>query len=197
VLNSTQGCKGDGAYPSCLGQEAGHTLDMLPVHHRATQRSTRETTVQLTLTTRVNLESPINLTYMFLGGRGKSEYPERTHAYTVKTCKLHTAGPSRDSNMEPSCCEATVLTTTPCPNQHRKIDFKNLKSKKKLKTATGCHYIALPDVTTNSQFTKCFVCNCLFSLPSSSLYYSLLTVALLSLYTMFAKHISCVHMKSN
>jgi len=35
----------------------------------------------LTLTPRDNLEKPINLTCMFLGGGWKPEYPERTHAY--------------------------------------------------------------------------------------------------------------------
>ena len=39
----------------------------------------------LTLTPKDNLESPINLT---LGGERKPEYPERTHAYTGRTCKL-------------------------------------------------------------------------------------------------------------
>jgi len=36
------------------------------------------------------LESPINLTCMFLDGKRKLEYPERTDAYTGRTCKLHT-----------------------------------------------------------------------------------------------------------
>jgi len=36
------------------------------------------------------LETPINLTYMFLDSGRKPEYPERTHAYTGRTCKLHT-----------------------------------------------------------------------------------------------------------
>ena len=40
--------------------------------------------------TRTILESLINLTCMFLDGRRKPEYPERTHAYTGRTCKLHT-----------------------------------------------------------------------------------------------------------
>jgi len=46
------------------------------------------------------LESPMNLTCMFLDGGKKQEYPERTHTYTGRTCK-------------PSCCEAMVLATTP------------------------------------------------------------------------------------
>ena len=57
------------------------------------------------------LESPINLTCMFLDGGRKPEYPERTHAYTGRTCKLHTERNSQDSKQEPSCFEVTVLTT--------------------------------------------------------------------------------------
>ena len=53
---------------------------------------------------RTILETPINLTCMFLDGGRKPEYPERTHAYTGRTCRLHT---------EPSRCKVTVLTTTP------------------------------------------------------------------------------------
>ena len=58
------------------GREAGYTLNRSPVHHRATQRATH------TLTTRLNLDSPINLACMFLGSGWKQEYPERTHVYT-------------------------------------------------------------------------------------------------------------------
>jgi len=47
----------------------------------------------LTLTPKDNLESPVNLTCMFLDGGRKPEYPERTHAYTGRTCKLHTERP--------------------------------------------------------------------------------------------------------
>ena len=66
-----------------------------------------------TFTPKDNLESPINLTCMFLDGGRKPEYPERTHAYTGRTYKLHTERPERwGSNLEPSRCEAMVLTTT-------------------------------------------------------------------------------------
>jgi len=44
----------------------------------------------LTLAPRDNLESPINLTCVFLDGGRKPEYPERTHTSTGRTCKLHT-----------------------------------------------------------------------------------------------------------
>ena len=45
---------------------------------------------QLKLTPRDNLESPINLTCMFLGGGRKPEYLERIHAYMGRTCTLLT-----------------------------------------------------------------------------------------------------------
>jgi len=39
---------------------------------------------------------------MFFGGGRKPEYPERTQAYTGRTCRLHTAKAlRRDSNQEP------------------------------------------------------------------------------------------------
>jgi len=59
----------------------------------------------LTLTPKDNLESPINLTFIFLDGGRKPEYPERTHAYTGRTCKLHTERPRWGSNLCPSRCE--------------------------------------------------------------------------------------------
>ena len=43
----------------------------------------------LTLAPRINLESPFNLTYMFLQGGKTSEYPEKTH---TNKHKLHTEG---------------------------------------------------------------------------------------------------------
>ena len=87
------GCGGVEPIPAVIGREAGYTLHRSPVHHRATQRQTRQTTTHmLTLTPKDNLETPINLTCMFLDG-GKPEYPERTHTYTGKTCKLHTERP--------------------------------------------------------------------------------------------------------
>ena len=46
---------------------------------------------------RTILKSPINLTCMFFDGGRKPQYPERTHerthAYTGRTCKLHTERP--------------------------------------------------------------------------------------------------------
>ena len=77
--------------PAVIGRKAGRTLDRSPVHHRATQR--QKTTHTLTLTPRDNSETPINLTCMFLDGGRKPEYPERTHAFTGRTYKLHTERP--------------------------------------------------------------------------------------------------------
>ena len=62
---------------------------------------------------RTILELPINLTCMFLDGRRRPEYLERTHTYIGRTCKLHTERPQLGFNQEPSCSEATVVTTTP------------------------------------------------------------------------------------
>ena len=39
--------------------------------------------------------------------------PEKTHAYTGRTCKLHTERPQPVVEPGTLCCEATVLTTTP------------------------------------------------------------------------------------
>ena len=47
----------------------------------------------LTFTPTGNLESTINLTCMSLDCGRKPEYPEKTHANTGRTCKLHTEGP--------------------------------------------------------------------------------------------------------
>jgi len=66
----------------------------------------------LPLTPRDNLESPINLTCMFLDGGRKLEYPERIYAYTMRTCKLHKERSQLRIDLELSCCEVTVLTIT-------------------------------------------------------------------------------------
>ncbi len=52
---------------------------------------------------------------MSFGCGRKLECPERTHADTRRTCKLHPewSNPSWVSNPGPSCCEATVLITKP------------------------------------------------------------------------------------
>ncbi|MEQ2287915.1 hypothetical protein AMECASPLE_017657 [Ameca splendens] len=68
-------------------REAGHTLDRSPVHHRATQRHTGQTTIH-TLTR--SLERPLDPTVLFADCGRKLEYLGRTQACTGRTCKLHT-----------------------------------------------------------------------------------------------------------
>ena len=87
--------------------EAGTGRQPITGPHRDKQSPT------LTLTPKDNLESPINLTCMFLDGGRKPEDPERTHADTGRTCRLHTERTSWDSNQDRACCEGTVLTYTP------------------------------------------------------------------------------------
>ncbi|XP_060781597.1 prolyl endopeptidase-like isoform X2 [Neoarius graeffei] len=69
----------------------------------------------LTFTPTVNLESPVNLTCMSLdcgGNRSTRRKPTRTRGEHANSAQK---GPRRPqgSNPEPSCHEATVLTTTP------------------------------------------------------------------------------------
>ena len=78
-----------GAIPAVIGREAGYTLDRLPGPHRDKRDKQPHTRSLL----RTILETPIDLTCMFLDGGRKPEYPERTHAYTGRTCKLHTERP--------------------------------------------------------------------------------------------------------
>ncbi|KAF7655951.1 hypothetical protein LDENG_00047840 [Lucifuga dentata] len=49
---------------------------------------------------------------MSLEGGRKLEHLEGTHADTGRTCKLHTERTRSELNPGPSCCEATVLTTS-------------------------------------------------------------------------------------
>ena len=84
-----------------------------------------------TLIPRVGLESPINFTYMFLGGGRKLKHPEITHAYTRKKRK------HANSNQESSCCDACVShslreTWEPCfslfsqlPKRHLRVNYNN------------------------------------------------------------------------
>jgi len=73
--------------PTVFGREAGYTLDQTPVHYRANTET--KCPKALKLTPRVNLESPINQTNMFLDSGRKLEYLEKTHAYMGRRCKLH------------------------------------------------------------------------------------------------------------
>ena len=76
---------------------------------------------------RTILETPINLTCMFLDGGRKPEYPERAHTHANSTQK----GPSWELNLEPFHCEATVQITTPTcsPLQKTKGFRRSLKIK--------------------------------------------------------------------
>jgi len=73
--------------PSVIGREAGYIMDRSITGPHEDKRDKRPCT--LTLTPRDSLETPINLTCMFLDGGRRPGYPERTHAYTGRTCKLH------------------------------------------------------------------------------------------------------------
>ena len=76
---------GAGAYPS--GHRARGRVQPGQV---ASPSQGHTITHTLTLTPKDNLESPINLTCMFLDGGRKPEYLERTEAYTGRTGNLHT-----------------------------------------------------------------------------------------------------------
>lgn len=67
-------------YRRGYGVEMECTLDRLPVYCRVDPHN------QLTVTLKpaANLESPFNLTWMFLDCGGRLEYPERAHADTEK-----------------------------------------------------------------------------------------------------------------
>ena len=60
---------------------------------RKKKEKKRERKKKKTLTPGDNLESPMNLTCMFLGSYMKLEYLERIHTYTGRICKLHTEKP--------------------------------------------------------------------------------------------------------
>ena len=91
LLNPTQGCWGGWSLSQLsLGERQGTPWtgrQSITGPHRDEQSST------LTLSPRVYLESPINLSCMFWGVGRETEYSERTHAYTGRTCKLHTERP--------------------------------------------------------------------------------------------------------
>ncbi|MEQ2309125.1 hypothetical protein AMECASPLE_035414, partial [Ameca splendens] len=74
--------------PTVYGREAGYTLIRSPVHRRAAQTHTGQTTMH-SFKPNCNLEKPFNLKVKFLDCGRKSEYPERTHTCTGRTCKLH------------------------------------------------------------------------------------------------------------
>ena len=83
--------RGAGAYPS--GRRARGGVHPGQVASPSQGHTETNETNTLTLAPRDNLESPINITCMFLDGGRKPEYPVRTHTYTGRTCKLHTERP--------------------------------------------------------------------------------------------------------
>ena len=101
-----------GAYPSWSWVRGTVQLDGSPAHHWDTQR---HTTILGD-----SLESPVNLTACFwmVGGsrrtrREPGENPERTHAYTGRTCPHRKNQPGSEPGT--LCCEETVLTTVQPP----------------------------------------------------------------------------------
>ena len=84
-LNLIQGCGIWSLSQLSLGKRQGHQSITGP--HRDKWDKQPHT---LTLTPQDNLETPINLTCMFLDGGRKLEFLGRTHAYTGRTCTLHT-----------------------------------------------------------------------------------------------------------
>ena len=109
-LNPSVGSRGAAAYASGHRTRGGVHLGQVasPTKGHTETNKTNNHTLSLL---RTILETPVNLTCMFLDGGRKPENPERTHAYTGRTCKLHTERTSWGLNLEPSCCESTVLTT--------------------------------------------------------------------------------------
>ena len=90
--------------PAVNGRETGYTLD-------TTQRQTRQPD-----TRSHSLLETITPTCMFLDSGRKSEYPERTHAYTGRTCKLHTGtlslwgdGANHHTTVQPLVLYTTTL----------------------------------------------------------------------------------------
>jgi len=107
-LNLSAGSRGAGAYPS--GVHPGQVANPSQGHTKTneTNNHTRSHSLLRTI-----LETPFNLTWMFLDGGRKPEYLERTHALQGEHENSTQKGPSRELNLEPSHCEATVLTTIP------------------------------------------------------------------------------------
>ena len=94
------------------------TIQRQPVRHpHRAKTSSAQMSVFYTrlIQFRDNLETLINLTCMSLGSGRSLEYSERTNVYTGRTQKLNTEG---ELNLEPSCCEATVLTAVQPHTDH-------------------------------------------------------------------------------
>jgi len=61
---------------------------------------------------------------MFLDRGRKPEYPEETHAYMEKTCKLHTERP------QPGFKSGTHLLWSDGANHHTTMEHREIHSKK-------------------------------------------------------------------
>ncbi len=81
-----QGCWGLEPIPADIGRGCGHPGQVASSSHGWFIETKK--TFTLTFTPTGNLESSINL-HVF-GLWEQAEYPERTHADMVRTCKLHT-----------------------------------------------------------------------------------------------------------
>ena len=74
-LNPTRGCGGAGVYPSChWPRDIIHPGQVASPYQGYRDKPDKQPST-LTLTPRDNLESPVDLTCMFLGGGRKPEYP--------------------------------------------------------------------------------------------------------------------------
>ena len=98
-----------------------YTLDRSPVHHRATQRQTRQTCSHSLLRTSFQRHQlPVFVVWKEVG-----EPRENPRIHGENSKETPQKGPSRDLNLEPSCCEVTVLTTTPpCSPHHCEMCLK-------------------------------------------------------------------------
>ena len=93
-LNPSVGSRGAGAYPSGHRARGGvHPGQVASPSQGDTE--TNNQTRSHSLLRKKFYETPINRTCMFLDGGRKPEYLERTHAYTRRTCKLHTERPQQ------------------------------------------------------------------------------------------------------
>lgn len=97
-----QGMWVDGANLSCHWERGGEYSGQV------NQSST------LTLISMSN--STINQACMYWGSGRKSEYLEKTHTYTGRTCISTRKVLSRESNQEPSYCETPVLFPKDSPH---------------------------------------------------------------------------------
>ena len=92
------------------GREAGYTLDGLQVQHRATQRQTSKTNMHSCSKGQCRVTNYPNM-HAFRWWEEAGVPGENTCMHKENMLTLHIKGPSQDLNQEPSCCEATLLTT--------------------------------------------------------------------------------------